>query len=70
MKVKSLTGESVGIYIRNIRLKESKKLLKERQLNISEVAYAVGFNQLPYFTTCFKEAFGLTPSEFIAGKGL
>jgi ligand-binding sensor domain-containing protein/signal transduction histidine kinase/DNA-binding response OmpR family regulator len=68
MKVKALTGESVGIYIRNIRLKESKKLLKERKLNISEVAYAVGFNQLPYFTTCFKEAFGITPSEFISGK--
>jgi signal transduction histidine kinase/ligand-binding sensor domain-containing protein/DNA-binding response OmpR family regulator len=68
MKVKALTGESVGIYIRNIRLKESKKLLRERKLNISEVAYAVGFNQLPYFTTCFKEAFGMTPSEFISGK--
>jgi signal transduction histidine kinase/ligand-binding sensor domain-containing protein/DNA-binding response OmpR family regulator len=66
MKVKALTGESVGIYIRNIRLKESKKLLKARQLNISEVAYAVGFNQLPYFTTCFKEAFGMTPSEFVS----
>jgi ligand-binding sensor domain-containing protein/signal transduction histidine kinase/DNA-binding response OmpR family regulator len=70
MKVKALTGESVGIYIRNIRLKESKKLLRERKLNISEVAYAVGFNQLPYFTTCFKEAFGMTPTEFIAGKNI
>jgi DNA-binding response OmpR family regulator len=68
MKVKALTGESVGIYIRNIRLKQSKKLLRERKLNISEVAYAVGFNQLPYFTTCFKEAFGITPTEFLTGK--
>jgi signal transduction histidine kinase/ligand-binding sensor domain-containing protein/DNA-binding response OmpR family regulator len=69
MKVKALTGESVGIYIRNIRLKESKKLLKTRQMNISEVAYAVGFNQLPYFTTCFKEAFGITPTEYIKERG-
>jgi ligand-binding sensor domain-containing protein/signal transduction histidine kinase/DNA-binding response OmpR family regulator len=67
MKVKGLTGESVGIYIRNVRLKEARKLLKSRRMNISEVAYAVGFNQLPYFTTCFKEAFGITPSEFING---
>jgi signal transduction histidine kinase/ligand-binding sensor domain-containing protein/DNA-binding response OmpR family regulator len=68
MKLKSLTGESVSIYVRNIRLAESKKLLQEKRMNVSEVAYAVGFNQLPYFTTCFKEAFGVTPSEFIAGK--
>jgi AraC-like DNA-binding protein len=32
------------------------------------VAYAVGFSQLPYFTTCFKEAFGMTPSDYISGK--
>jgi signal transduction histidine kinase/ligand-binding sensor domain-containing protein/DNA-binding response OmpR family regulator len=68
MKVKALTGESVSIYVRNVRLKESKKLLKSRQMNVSEVAYAVGFNQLPYFTTCFKEAFGMTPSEFLGKK--
>lgn len=65
MKVKALTGESVSIYIRNVRLKASKKLLKSKQMNVSEVAYAVGFNQLPYFTTCFKEAFGMTPTEFL-----
>lgn len=68
MKIKALTGESVGIYVRNVRLKESRKLLKEKRMNISEVAYAVGFNQLAYFTTCFKEAFGLTPTEFLRDK--
>jgi signal transduction histidine kinase/ligand-binding sensor domain-containing protein/DNA-binding response OmpR family regulator len=66
MKVKALTGESVSIYVRNIRLKESRKLLRNGKINVSEVAYAVGFNQLPYFTTCFKEAFGVTPSEFMS----
>jgi YesN/AraC family two-component response regulator len=68
MKVKALTGESVSIYVRNVRLKESRKLLKSRKMNVSEVAYAVGFNQLPYFTSCFKEAFGITPTEFINGQ--
>ncbi|MGL1885900.1 MAG: response regulator [Reichenbachiella sp.] len=64
-KVKAITGESVSIYIRNVRLKESCVLLKAKKMNISEVAFAVGFNQLPYFTSCFKSTFGMTPTEYI-----
>lgn len=65
MKIKAITDESVSIYIRNVRLKESRLLLKSQKMSISEVAYAVGFNQLPYFTSCFKAAFGMTPTEFL-----
>ena len=65
MKIKAITDESVSIYIRNVRLKEARLLLKSGKMNISEVAYAVGFNQLPYFTSCFKAAFGVTPSEYL-----
>jgi ligand-binding sensor domain-containing protein/signal transduction histidine kinase/DNA-binding response OmpR family regulator len=64
MKVKALTGESVSIYIRNVRLKEAKKMLLERRRNVTEIAYAVGFNQVSYFTSCFKQAFSITPTDF------
>ena len=67
-KLKSLTGHSVNDFIRNIRLKKSLELIKQRELNISQVAYEVGFNSLSYFTSCFKKHFGFSPSDFQKGK--
>ena len=52
-------------FIRMIRLKKSIELLSMNQYNISEVSYMVGFNSISYFNRCFKQQFGLTPSEFI-----
>jgi signal transduction histidine kinase/ligand-binding sensor domain-containing protein/DNA-binding response OmpR family regulator len=62
-KIKGMTGLSINEFIKNIRLKESHKLLLQGKLNVAEVAYSVGFNDQKYFSKCFKEHFGLTPSE-------
>ena len=67
-KLKSLTNESVNDFIRSVRLKKSLELLKQKQLNISQVAYEVGFNSLSYFTSSFKKHFGFSPSDVGKGK--
>ncbi|MEI8049427.1 MAG: response regulator, partial [Bacteroidota bacterium] len=67
-KIKSLTGLSPSDFVRNIRLKHACLMLKGDTGNISDIAYAVGFNDPKYFSTCFKSEFGLTPREFIKKK--
>jgi DNA-binding response OmpR family regulator len=62
-KLKALTGKSTSQVVRSIRLQKAKSLLQEADLNISEVAYAVGFKNLAYFSASFSEEFGVTPSE-------
>ena len=64
-KIKSLTGMSGNELIRKIRLKNSLRLLMEKGHNISEAAYASGFNDLGYFRSCFREEYGMAPSEYI-----
>jgi AraC-like DNA-binding protein len=63
-KLKSLTGLSPGEFIRNIRLKHAALMLTKNSGNISEIAFAVGFNDPKYFSRCFKIEFGLTPREY------
>lgn len=63
-KIKSLTDQSPVEFIRNIRLKHASAMLTNESINISEVAYAVGFSDPKYFSKCFKTEFGLTPSEY------
>ena len=67
-KIKSLTGLSPSDFVRNIRLKHACLMLKGDIGNISDIAYAVGFNDPKYFSTCFKSEFGLTPREFAKKK--
>jgi ligand-binding sensor domain-containing protein/AraC-like DNA-binding protein/CheY-like chemotaxis protein len=62
-KMKALTGLSINEYIRNTRLHEAYSLLKQSDLNISEIAYTVGFTDPKYFSNCFKKLFGKLPSE-------
>ena len=64
-KIKSLTGFSPSEFVRNIRLKHACLMLKSGTGNISEIAYAVGFNDPKYFSTCFKNEFGISPREFV-----
>ena len=64
-KLKTLTGMTVNIFVRSIRLKVAARLLKQGQYNISEVAYAVGFNNPKYFSTCFSEMFSMAPKEYM-----
>lgn len=51
-------------YINQIRINESKRLLKESDLNIGEIAYKVGFNNQSHFNRVFKSIVGISPSEF------
>lgn len=67
-KVKGVTGYSPNEYIRIIRLKKAAELLKTTDLNVSEVAYKVGFNDPFYFSRCFKEQFSVSPLQFKGGK--
>jgi len=64
-KLKELTGQSTRDFIRTIRLEQSKKLLKQKRLTISQVADAVGFVSLSYFSTSFKEFYGISPKEYM-----
>lgn len=63
-KLTQLTGLNPSAFIRNIRLEEAKKLLLHTNKNVKEIAYAVGFSSPAYFSTNFKEKFGLSPSKF------
>lgn len=63
-KLLSLTGKTPIEFIRLVRLKRAAQLLKESKMNVSEIAYEVGFNHPKYFRKYFKEEFGVLPSQF------
>ncbi|MEQ9306264.1 MAG: AraC family transcriptional regulator [Marinoscillum sp.] len=65
-KIKTVSGLSVNEFLKNIRLKKSVQLLQDAEMNVSEVAYAVGFSDPKYFSKCFKEQFGQSPSDYHA----
>lgn len=62
----SLTGQAPSEILRNTRLLRAKELLQKKAATPSEVAYQVGFNSHTYFSKCFKEEFGISPSEVTA----
>ncbi len=64
-KLKSLLGVTATEFLRNERLKVGVELLKKGNGNISDVAYAVGFNDVSYFSKCFKEMYNCTPKEYV-----
>ena len=64
-KMKALTGVSGNEYIRKMRLTHSLQLMQEAGKNISEAAYESGFVDLAYFRACFKEEFGVVPSDYL-----
>jgi len=61
-KLKSLTNQSTSHFIRRIRLQKAKKLLQTTNLNISEIAYDVGFSDPAYFSRLYAEIFNESPS--------
>lgn len=64
-KLQVLIGISPNELIRKIRIKVACKLLLEKKLNVSEIAYNLGFSDPKYFSNIFKKEMGLSPSEFI-----
>lgn len=63
-KVKGLTNLSPNEFIRKIRLHRSVELLLSGEHNVSEVAYMTGFSDAGYFRQCFKDEYGMTPTEY------
>ena len=64
-KLKALTNQTPSEFIRTIRLKRGAQLLKKNFGNVAEITYEVGFNNLSYFAKCFRELYGVSPSEYI-----
>lgn len=67
-KLKALTGLSASEFVRSQRLKLAASLLIKSDANVSQIGYEVGFNDPSYFTKCFKEAYGVSPSEYSKKK--
>lgn len=65
-KLKELYNQTPSVYLRNIRLEHAAYLLRTKKISIAEVAFAVGFNSQQYFTNCFKDLYGLSPSAYAA----
>lgn len=63
-KLKALTNEAPGELLRNFRLKRAAQLLSQKSDSVTQIAYKVGFNDLSYFTKCFKELYGVVPSGY------
>lgn len=64
-KVRGVTGYTPNDYIRVLRMKKAAELLAKGDNNVSEVAYAVGFDNPYYFSKCFKAQYGMPPSQYI-----
>lgn len=64
-KLKALTDQSPTVIIRDFRLQRAKSLLEQGAGSVSEIALAVGFGNLSYFSKSFKTAFGVLPSEVV-----
>lgn len=65
-KLKATTGMNVSMFIRDIRMKEAKRIAQENpKIRVSDLAYRVGFHDPRYFSTCFKKHYGLQPKEYL-----
>ena len=64
-KLKELTNQSTRDFIRNIRLKQAAALLADKHHNITEVATLAGFSNMTYFSTAFKELYGMSPTAYM-----
>lgn len=67
-KLKELTNQSTRDLIRNIRLQQAAELLASKNLSVSDVARAVGFSNISYFSNAFKEFYGIPPTSYIGDQ--
>src|SRR6185437_10175912 len=65
-KLVSLTGKSPNTFLKEYRLHEARRLLDRQTRNVSEVAFETGFNSPSYFSKCFQQQYGRTPSDYLA----
>lgn len=63
-KMKEMTGIPTGKFLRNLRMEQAARLIKEGKVNVSQVAYSVGFSDQTHFSTVFKNYFGMSPSDY------
>jgi len=68
-KLKSVAGCAPNTFVRNLRLKRAAQLLRESQMTVTEITYAVGFSDLKHFRAIFREHFGVLPGEYAAPAG-
>lgn len=68
-KIKQLTGLTTVEFIRDIRLKKAAIFLGQDKLTVSEIMYMVGFTNNSYFAQCFKQKYGISPSEYAKSRG-
>lgn len=67
-KMKEIAGVSTGEFIRTLRLEQAARLIIEGKINITQVTYAVGFNNQTHFSTVFRKHFGMSPTEYAEAK--
>jgi len=67
-KIKALTGQTPNNFIKSIRMKRAAQLISSNKMNVSEVAYAVGFKDVKYFSKCFKVQFETPPSKYLKSQ--
>ena len=63
-KLKTLTGLSPVEFLREIRMKRAAQLIETDEYNMAQIAYMVGLNDSHYFSKCFKQQYGMTPTEY------
>ena len=63
-KIKAITGLVPLDFIRRIKMEHAKRLLKDPDRNVTEIATILGYHNRKYFTSCFKDEFGMSPSEY------
>lgn len=64
LKITAVTGMSISRYVRILRLRKAQELLSSSELNVSEIAYAVGFGNPKYFSRLFSEEYGVSPGNY------
>ena len=66
-KLKALVGLSPVEFLRSVRMKRAAELIGMGQYSMTQIAYMVGLSDSHYFSKCFKQHYGITPTEYKAG---
>lgn len=67
-KIKGLTDMSANEFIRKVKMRKGVELLMSGQYTISKIAYMIGFSSVAYFRQCFKDEYGMSPSDYVKQK--